>query len=102
MGIDPDKKEFGSWWMWVLGLVVVTSIVFGGLRILGVFGERIVFENSFQYKEARKSEVVVFEAQLAEIERKLGDDALTDSERNSLAATASAIRIQLRAARSKQ
>lgn len=100
MAIEEDKKYFASWWFWCLLLIILTAIILGGLRIAGVIGERIIFQQSFQYKEARKTEITTFEAQLAEIDRKLVSE-LDKNTRANLEAQAAAIRIQLRVAREK-
>lgn len=99
--MDKDKKEVGSWWIWTLFLLAVSITVFTGLKYMGVFGERIVFENSFQYKEARKSEVNTFEASLAEINSLLSSPSLDKETRQHLEAKAASIRIMLKSARSK-
>jgi hypothetical protein len=67
---------------------------------LGVFEDRIVFEQSLQYKEARKTEITAFEAQFAEIDRQLQGN-IDDNLRRNLEAQKTAIRIQLRTAMSK-
>ena len=100
--MDEEKKDFAKWWLWVLLLIAITAIAFGGLKIAGVIGERIVFEQSFQYKEARKTEIATFEAQLAEINRQLASTTLDENVRVNLEAQAASIRIQLNVARSKQ
>lgn len=98
--MEQEKKYFASWWFWCLGLLVMTSIIVFGLKAVGVFGERVIFEQSYQYKESRKSEIATYNAQLAEIERKLLGQ-LDDNTRNNLEAQASAIRIQLQIAKEK-
>ena len=99
--MDKDKKEFGSWWMWVLLLTVLSLVILAGLRYAGVVGERVIFTNSYQYTEARKTEIAIFEAQLVEINTKLRSDILEANLRTNLEAQAAAIRIQLNAARSR-
>lgn len=99
--MEQEKKYFASWWFWILLLIVASVLVFGGLRIVGVIGERVIFEQSFQYKEARKTEIATFEAQLAEINRKLNSTSLDENTRVNLEAQAAAIRIQLSVARRK-
>jgi hypothetical protein len=98
--MDKEKKYFARWWFWVLGLIIATAIIFGILRIAGVIGERIIFEQSFQYKEARKTEIATFEAQLAEIERKLSSP-IDENTRANLEAQAASIRIHLKVAKQK-
>lgn len=99
--MEEGKKYLASWWLWILLLVVISAIVLGGLKLTGVIGERIMFEQSFQYKEARKTEIATFEAQLAEIERQLISTTLDENVRTNLEAQASSIRIQLSVARKK-
>ena len=98
--MNSERKEFGKWWLWVGLLLVLTIAVGFGLKVFGVFGERVVFEQSYQYKEARKTEIATFEAQLAEINRQLAGNISADLRRN-LEAQKAAIQIQLRVARSK-
>ena len=104
--MDKDKKEFGKWWMWILLLGIITIIVLSFLSYFGIVGrtiiERKVFENSFQYSESVKSSIATFEAQLSEIDHKLSSTTLDAETRTNLEAQASAIRIQLSVARSKQ
>jgi len=87
-------------------MIVVFLIILGFiLNSMGLFGrtvvKREVFENSFQYSEARKTEIATFEAQLAEIRRKLSDDSIDPAIRTNLEAQESALRIQFSVARSK-
>lgn len=104
--MDEEKKEFGKWWMWVLGLMVITGIVATSLSYAGLIGrtvvERKVFENSYQYSEGQRARVKIFEAQLAEIERKLVNRELDETTRINLEAQASSVRIQLNAARGSE
>jgi len=106
MAIDTEKKEVAGWWMWILMLVVVSSIIFTGLSYFGIIGktvvERAVFEQSYQKKAGDKQKIAIFEAQLAEIMRKLSNSELDATTRSNLEASASSIRIQLTAARSVQ
>lgn len=103
--MDKEKKLVGGWWMWVLLLMIVSGIVLTGLSYVGLIGrtvvERKVFENSFQYSEARKAEVAAYQATLAEIERKLATAKIDEGTRANLEAQASGIRIQLNVARAK-
>jgi len=103
--IDPDKKEFGAWWMWILGLVIVAVVAFTGLSYFGIIGktvvERVVFENSHQYKQAGIAASAMYNAQLTEIQRKLMNQNLDPNTRANLEASASAIRVRLAAEGSK-
>ena len=87
-------------YMKVMGYVVLTililSIVGGALKVFGVFGERVVFENSFQYHEGMKQRVNIFEAQIAELEmRKSQSPELA----NQINAQISVLRVQADAAK---
>jgi len=102
--MEKEKTYLAGWWMWILGLLVVSAVIISILSYAGMFGrtvvERKIFENSFQYSEARKTEVATFKAQLAEIDRLLSSDIDTQT-RARLEAQASALRVQLQTARSK-
>ncbi len=86
-------------------IVIVLAMLGFGLRSAGILGktavERSVFENSFQYSEARKAEIATLEAQLAEIARKMTISDLDKTTKENLSAHASVLRIQLSVARSK-
>lgn len=94
--MDREKKEFGAWWIWVLGLVALTVVVAGGLNVAGVFVERKVFEQSYQHSTARKAEVATYEAQLAELSSQLSRGVVNEEQIRSQMA---AIRIRLAAAK---
>lgn len=89
-----------------LGGVAILFVVGFGLNSLGLFGktivERKVFEQSYQRSEALASEIAMNEAALAEIEMKLSNRELDINTRKNLEAQASAARIRIRTARSKQ
>ena len=58
--------------MGYIALTIVTlSAVGGALSFAGVFGERVVFENSFQYKEGMKQRANTLEAQIAEVDMQI-------------------------------
>jgi len=101
--IDQEKREFGGWWVWVLGLLIISTIVLTILGYVGVIGrtivERKVFENSYQYSEARKTEIMTYEAQLAEIDAQLSTAG--ETERHGLLAQRAAIEVRLRVARER-
>jgi len=104
-GYREEKKGFKKWWILILGLIILTSVIFTGLRYVGLIGttviEREVFKNSFQYKEARKSEIATYNAQLVEIDRKLLISDLDSNTRANMEAQAASIRILLSVAKGK-
>lgn len=104
--VEKEKREFAGWWFWILMLLVITSIIFAGLKYMGVIGgtvvERVTFENSFQYSEAVKAQIANDEAVIAEIEGKLLNPNLDENTRYNLNAQVSAARVRISTARSKQ
>jgi biopolymer transport protein ExbB/TolQ len=73
--VDKDRVEFGKWFVWVFLLMVCAAIVTFGLQAFGFWGgtvvQRKVFEESFQYSEARRREIATYEAQLAGMRARL-------------------------------
>ena len=93
-------------WLLIFGtLLIFLGGVWFALSSMGLVGktivERKVFEQSFQYSEARKAAIATYEAQLAEINAQLAG-SLDDTTRQNLNATAASIRIKLATERSKQ
>ena len=88
--MESEKKYFAGWWFWVLLLIIISIIALGALnvgqRVFGVAAERIIFENSIQRSQAEKTERSILESQLREIEVRLRDSTLTESERIDLKA----------------
>jgi len=70
-----EKKVITSWWKYLIGLTIITSIIFGTLNYLGLIGstivERKVFENSYQKYASDKSRQATYRAQLAAINSRL-------------------------------
>ena len=73
--------------------IVLLSAVGGGLKYIGVFGERVVFENSFQYKEGMSQRANTLEAQIAEIDMQI---MRNPNKVNQLRAQRKVLEIQLR------
>ena len=113
MSYRNDMREVhkeARWTVWkfsmlFVGTLLFIAVVFFGLRAMGLIGEtmleRKVFEESFQYSEARKSAIAAQEATMVEIERKLMNPNLDDSTRYNLEAQLSAIRIRISTERNK-
>ena len=99
--IDPEKREFGAWWIWILFLVFVSIPVLFGLNAAGIIGrtviEREVFSRSYQREAGDTLKAKTFRAQLTEIERRLANPGLSEYERSNLEAQAAAIRINISA-----
>ncbi|MCD6435997.1 MAG: hypothetical protein J7L15_06370 [Clostridiales bacterium] len=73
--IDDEKKELGKWWIWILGLLMLSIIILNSLGMLSKFGsvfvERKVFEQSYQRSEGLKTQMITWQAQLASINSQL-------------------------------
>lgn len=93
--IDKDKREFGGWWLWIVFLMLLSVAAFFGLRMAGVFGERIVFENSYQKAASDDDKMRNLRAELASINAQLRRSDLTQQERSSLEAQKAGIEFQL-------
>lgn len=74
--------------------IAILAAVGGGLKVVGVFGERVVFENSFQYKQGMKSRALVLQAQIADVEMNMINHP---EMRASLSAQKKVLLIQLQA-----
>jgi len=94
--MQSEKKEFGGWWIWILTLLVITMIIMAALNITGVIGktivERVVFEQSFQYREGMKQRVNTLEANIVEIDSMI---ALGQGDADELQAQKRVLKIQL-------
>ncbi len=104
--MDKEKKEVGAWWIWILFLVLITTAVLGLGSYFGLIGktvvERVVFENSFQYSEARKAEELTFEASLAQIDILLASPDIDEEQRRNLESQRAGINILLYKARNSK
>ncbi|WP_298752071.1 hypothetical protein [uncultured Arcobacter sp.] len=92
-----EKREGWAIWRYGIGILIVTIIIFSVLGYLGMFGqtivERKIYENSYQYSEARKDAVYTYKAQIAEIERQLRNPEIDGTTRTNLESQLSGIRI---------
>lgn len=99
-----EYKEANGIFRWVGGKMLIVIIIGTILGYVTFFTDTIikrkVFENSFQYSEARKTEIATFQAQLVEIESRLSG-TLSEEMRANLEAQAAVIRSQLRVAKEK-
>jgi hypothetical protein len=99
--MDKTKTFFAKWWLWVLSLIIITTVVSYGLHLAGIVGERVAFQQSFQYQEARKSEIATYSAQLAAINRQLQSEHVEASTKTNLQSQADSLRILINAAQEK-
>jgi len=61
-------KDYSKVMVYLILTVVILGAVGGAMNMAGVFGERIAFENSFQYKKGMESRALVLQSQIAEID----------------------------------
>lgn len=100
-----DKEEkigLAGWWLWILGLSILTVIILTALSYVGLFGkttmERVVFENSYQKQAGDQQRLATYRAQLAGIESRLMSNTLSDDERSQLEAQRAMLQVQINAA----
>ncbi len=93
-----EKKVVRSWLWFVIGLLILTIPIFTGLKYLGVIGstvvERVVFKESFQYKEGMEQRANTLKANMAEIDMLI---ATGQGDVKKLNAQKSFLRVQLNA-----
>ena len=107
--MSSERKEFTSWWVLGLALLIPTVVVLGGVTftlnscgsVAGTVVDRKVQENSYQNSEARKTEIMTMEAQLATVEADLANPATPEATRAALRGQRRAINIRLEVARKK-
>lgn len=92
IGENDMFKEYSKGMGYVVLTVVILSAVGGGLKLAGVFGERVVFENSFQYKQGMKSRALTLQAQIAEVDKNI---IVNPEMRGQLEAQRKVLEIQL-------
>ena len=61
-------KEYSKIMGYIVLTIVILSAVGGVLNFVGVFGERVAFENSFQYKKGMESRALTLQSQIAEVD----------------------------------
>lgn len=92
---DPDKKYFGSWWVFLSVLVIGTMVVSTGLRWLSTTSERAIFEASYQRSSAESAKQTMLEAELAAIDSLLSTNELSAEGRADANAQRAGIIVQL-------
>ena len=94
-----EKTCFAGWWFFVLGLLIISGLVFVGLNYLGIIGETIVerkvFENSYQKYEADKTARTTYRAQLSNLRARLNNPDLDNQTKSEIQAQIDSINILL-------
>ena len=85
-------SEYSTFMKYLVGTILILAITGGALKFFGVIGERVVFEQSFQYKEGMKQRANVLEAQIAEVDRQI---SINPDMRAQLEAQKKVLEIQL-------
>lgn len=109
MSHDSEQREFTSWWLRILALIIPTVLILGligfGMNSCGLFAgtvvERKVYENSYQNSEARRTEIMTMESQLVELDAMLADPTLPDAQRRQIQGQKRAVNVRLETARKK-
>jgi hypothetical protein len=95
--MEEEKKYFGSWFVWVVILLIGALVVFTCLDYVGIIGrtvvERKVFEQSYQKKAADSDSLSTYDAQLSILRRRLRREDLSREERDNIQAQIDAITI---------
>lgn len=95
--MDSEKKEYGAWWMWILFLIIISTIILACLNYAGILGhtivERKIFENSYQKRSADEDALTTYDAQLSVLQRRLRQEGLTQDDRDDIQAQIDAINI---------
>ena len=87
-------KSYSKFMGYIILTLVLLAATLGGLRFAGVFGERVVFENSFQYKKGMESRALKLQAEIAQIDANI---IKFPEKRNELEAQRKVLEIQLQA-----
>ena len=98
--MSGEKRFVFGWVFFILLMVVLIIPVLSGLKYLGIIGgtivERVVFEQSFQYKTGMAQRGAILEANIAEIDMLI---ATGQGNTEQLQAQKSVLRVQLNAIR---
>ncbi len=82
--MNSERTDFTKWWILIALLLFATVIVGFGLRMVGVIGERVVFQNSYQKHSADNAKVRMLRSELAGIEARLSNGGLNEAQRSDL------------------
>lgn len=97
-----ERSEFAKWWFWILMLIIAATIILFPLgvfsRIANTIVEREIFEQSFQYDQAREKEIATYRASIAEMEVQLLNPNLAASDKRNIEVQLAAVRVQLNTA----
>jgi hypothetical protein len=93
-----EKAQVFSWFMFVVLLTVILTVVGWALWPVEKMVERQVMINSYQYKAGMQDQIAILQASLAEVETRLASDNLDKVTRDNLLAQKATINVQLQAA----
>lgn len=102
MATEKEERAYATRWvLWGIAMLVVAVVALGltgfAGRWIGVTGDRIIFDSSYQKHEADRARIEALEAEAVQIGARLDDPTgLSDSEIADLRANLRAIEFQLR------
>ena len=64
-------KDYSKTMGYVVLTILILSALGGVLNIAGVFSERIIVKNSFQYKEGMAQQASIWESQIISVENQM-------------------------------
>lgn len=93
-----EKWEASKWVFWLVGVLLLFTVIGWILMPAGKAVERAVFVNSFQYKEGMADRAATWEANLAELNVRLMSET-DEGIRSELLAQKAFLNVQLETAR---
>ncbi len=94
-----EKWEATKWVFWIIGIVLLLTVIGYALMPISKRVEREVLIQSHQYKEGMADRVATLQAVLAGIDNRLASGNIDEQMRTGLEAQRATIIVQLTAAR---
>lgn len=95
-----DKIDITKWWLFLVFLIILAMVIFGMINytnlFVGTIIERKVFEQSYQKKEADKTALTTYKAQLSNLKSKLRNPELNENSRYEIEAQIESIEILIK------
>ena len=92
-------KDFTKFYFIGIFFFIISAIIFSLINYTDIFlktqVERVVFENSYQYKQGQKERIATLEAEIDEIENRLTNPNLDATIKKNLENQLSRLKIEL-------